>query len=55
MVVNVLLNKLKNNLTKNNLGVPAITKTEMLLVNDDLLERKLPSKYGVMKEYQSTR
>lgn len=55
MVVNVLLNKLRPNLNKNTLGVPAINKTEILMVKDDFEERKLPSTYGIMQGYRSTR
>ena len=43
MVINVLLNQVKSSLSKSNLGVPAINKSQILMVNDDIIEKKLPS------------
>ena len=45
MVVNVLLNQIKSSLSKSNLGVPAINKSQILVVSDELVEKKLPSIY----------
>ena len=48
MVVNVLLNQIKSSLSKSNLGVPAINKSQILVVSDELIEKKLPSIYFII-------
>lgn len=48
MVVNVLLNQLRPNLSKNNLGVPAINKSQILVISDEIVERKLPSIFEII-------
>ncbi len=53
MVVNVLLNQIKSSLSKSNLGVPAINKSQILVVSDELIDKKLPSIYFIIQKFNS--
>ena len=35
LIVTVLLNQLRPNITKHNLGIPTMNRSQMLMVNDD--------------------
>lgn len=44
IIVTLLLNQLKNHITKQNLGIPAFNKSQIILLNDsEIHESKLPS------------
>ena len=43
LIVTILLNQLKGNISKHNLGIPLLNKSQMLIVNDDEPDVKLPN------------
>jgi hypothetical protein len=57
IIVTLLLNQLKNNISKQNINIPAINKSQILLLNDsEVNESRLPSKIiNIMYRYRNIR
>ena len=56
IIVTLHLNQLKNNISKQNINIPAINKSQILLLNDsEVNESRLPSKINIMYRYWNIR